>query len=491
MCIRDRREQSDYQKVMQWASGQPVCNGKVGTWGASFMGITQLYTGAWQHPAHKAIFAIVPMADAYRDIVMSGGQVNIGFIPLWMGLVSALGVVPTEDSASAEGFQHYLTVTGEHVVSAVTNFQVPTIANVVTGQENNYDNAFWRTRSPIEQIENVKVPTFIVGGLNDIFQRGEPLLYEELKDHTTAKLLLGPWQHIDGSSGAGLPRDGVPDLNTLALKWFDRWLKDEPNGAEAFPNVTQYYYGAERYASSSDWPHPQLQPQRWYLRGDASVADAGLKTTLPDSEESSVILQNPAGGICSNSTAQWTAGLLGAASLNQGCFADNRLNEVPEATFTTDEMATDMAINGPIQANLWLSTTSLDANVVVRITDVAPDGSSRELTNGILTASMRGVNQARSRKVNGIMLQPWHPFEATSELPVTPLAPMLLNVEVFPSSFVIKQGHRLRVSIGASDFPHGLPPVPNLVQSALGALTIYADPLRASHIVLPLSLIHI
>ncbi|MBB3048610.1 hypothetical protein FHR99_002884 [Litorivivens lipolytica] len=479
------REQADYLAVMQWAASRANC-GNIGTWGASFMGITQLYTGAPQHPAHKAIFAIVPMADAYRDIVMTGGQVNIGFIPLWMGLVSALGVVPTQDSASQEGFQHYLNVTAEHIVSAVNNFQVPTIANVVTGRENNYDNAFWRTRSPIEQVENIKVPTFIVGGLNDIFQRGEPLLYEELKDHTTAKLLIGPWQHVAGSRGIGLPRDGVPDLNTLALMWFDRWLKDEPNGAENFPNVTQYYYGAERYATASDWPHPQLQPQRWYLHGDASVADAELKPGLPTENNTSVILQNPANGICSTSTAQWTAGLLGATPIDApGCLADNSLNEIPEATFTTEEMPADMAINGPIQANLWVSTTSFDANVVVRITEVAPDGSSRELTNGILTASMRGVNRARSRIVGTEMLQPWHPFTEASELPVAQMTPMLLNVEVFPSSFVIKQGHRLRVSIGASDFPHGLPPAPNLVESALGALTIYSEPLRASYIALP------
>lgn len=478
------REQEDYAEVMDWVANQPWCDGNVGTWGASFMGITQLYTGAHQHPAHKAIFAIVPMADAYRDIVMSGGQVNIGFIPLWMGLVTSLGVVPTQDTASQEGFENYLTVAGQHLVSALTNFQVPTIATVVTGQENNYDNAFWRTRSPIEQIEKISMPTFIVGGLNDIFQRGEPLLYEELKDHTTTKLLIGPWQHVGASSGQGLPLNGVPDLNSLALQWFDRWLKGDENGAEELPNVTQYYYGAEQYATASDWPHPQLKPQRWYLQGDASVADGGLSPLAPeDSEISTTLPHFPLNGVCSTSTSQWTAGLLG---LNQGCFADNRANEIYEATFTTEPMLADMAVNGPIVANLWVTTTSPDASVVVRITDVAPDGSSRELTNGLLTASMRGVDNRKSRFIGRELLQPWHPYTADSELPVSTDLPMQLNVEVFPSSFVIKEGHSLRVTIGASDFPHGLPPVPNLVSSALGVLTIYSDARLPSHIVLPI-----
>ena len=86
-------EQADYAEVMEWVATQPWSNGTVGTWGASFMGIAQLFTAARQHPAHEAIFAIVPMADSYRDIVFTGGQTNIGFIPLWMGLVTALGVI--------------------------------------------------------------------------------------------------------------------------------------------------------------------------------------------------------------------------------------------------------------------------------------------------------------------------------------------------------------------------------------------------------------
>ena len=74
---------------------------------------------------------------------------------------------------------------------------------------------FWRIRSPWSKSTR-SVPTFVVGGLNDIFQRGEPLIYEGLKDHTTAELLIGPWQHLDGSSGAGLPADGVPDWTACA-----------------------------------------------------------------------------------------------------------------------------------------------------------------------------------------------------------------------------------------------------------------------------------
>lgn len=180
---------------MAWVATQPWSNGSVGTWGASFMGIAQLYTAAHRHPAHKAVFAIVPMADGYRDIVFSGGQTNIGFIPLWMGLVTALGAIPAEPDPDAP------LVIVEHIINAVTNFQVPVIAQSAIGVGGyNYDGPFWRTRSPIEVTDRIRIPTFIIGGLNDIFQRGESLLYEAISRNTTAKLLIGPWQHLGGST---------------------------------------------------------------------------------------------------------------------------------------------------------------------------------------------------------------------------------------------------------------------------------------------------
>ena len=163
------------------------------------------------------------------------------------------------------------------------------------------------------------------------------------------------------------------------------------------------------------------------------------------------------------------------------------LNENPllEVTFTTAPMAQDYAVNGPIQADIWIATTMLDASLLVRVTDVAPDGSSRELTNGILTASLRQVDPARSRFLDGQMIQPWHPFTEASREDVGMNTPVLLPIEVFPSSFVIKQGHSLRVSVGASDFPHGLPPLVDLVDQAVGALTVYSDAGHASSIVVP------
>ncbi|MEC9407902.1 MAG: CocE/NonD family hydrolase [Pseudomonadota bacterium] len=476
--IFSEREQLDYREVMDWIVEQPWSNDRVGTWGPSFMAITQIYTAAWQHPAHQAMFAIVPMADAYRDIVFTGGQVNVGFIPLWIGLVTGLGLIPAHPSPEA------LSTLLDHLQGTVS-YDLPVILQATLGVGGqNYDGPFWRTRSPIEVADQVRIPTVIVGGLRDIFQRGEPMLYEAIKPHATTKLVIGPWTHLDASSGAGLPADGVPDLNHMALLWFDRYLKNLDNRAESVPAVTQYVWNEDRYVRSADWPHPQARAERWFLRGDGA-----LTPELPATDEPSRhTVQIPVQNLCSASSAQWTAGVLELIPLP--CFqGQNTLNELPllgAVTYTTEPMDTDYYVNGPMQADLWLaSELGSDGSVAVRVTSVSPTGESFELTNGLQTFSTRQTDLQRSRLLDGESIQPWHPYTAESVEAVAPGESTHVAVEIFPSSFVIPAGHRLRVAIASSDFPHGLPPVTDLLDQVLGIMRIDSQAARPSSIVLP------
>lgn len=476
--IFSEREQLDYQEVMDWITRQPWSNGRVGTWGPSFMAITQIYTAAWQHPAHQAMFAIVPMADAYRDIVFTGGQVNVGFIPLWIGLVTGLGLIPAHPSPEA------LSTLVEHVLGTLS-YDIPVILQATLGVNGqNYDGPFWRTRSPIEVADQVRVPTIIIGGLRDIFQRGEPMLYEAIKPHATTKLVIGPWSHLDASSGAGLPADGVPDLNHMALLWFDRYLKNIDNQAETVPAVTQYVWNEDRYVRSADWPHPQATAERWFLRGNGSLSADPPATDEPAQHTVQIPVQN----LCSASSAQWTAGVLELIPLP--CFqGQNSINELPllgAVTYTTAPMDADYYINGPIQADLWLaSELGSDGSVAVRVTSVSPEGQSFELTNGLQTFSSRALDPERSRRLDGESIQPWHPYTAESIEPVEPGESTLVSVEIFPSSFVIPAGHRLRVAIASSDFPHGLPPITDLLDQVLGIMRIDSTAARPSSLVLP------
>jgi uncharacterized protein len=472
-------EQRDGKEMVDWAAAQPWSDGKVGLVGPSYMAITQITTAALKPKALKAMFTIVPMADGYRDITMSGGQVNTAFIPLWLGLVSGGGLIPPQyaaQSGSPQDLAQSVTTLAQHA-SGVAGFQASTVANSTAGGDVAYDGSFWKTRSPIELLDDVDVPNFVVGGLHDLFQRGEPLVYERLKNRVNTRLLMGPWTHLTGSQGAGLPADGVPTLNQIELRWFDHYLKGIDTRVGDIPRVTQYTYGVGKFETQPDWPHPRLAPSKLYLReGNALSVDAPKGDEATES-----FVQHPFSGICSQSTSQWTAGL----TEQLPCTTDDRLNEAGEITYTTPPMTSDLRIDGPLNARLWLTTTASDAVASVKVTDVAPDGTSTELSGGWLAASFRAVDEGRSRYVGGELLQPWHPFTRASVLPVKAGEPMKLDVEVFPTNAVIAKGHSLRISVGPGDFPHALPPLPQAASSLAGQVRILHDAQHPSALTLP------
>jgi uncharacterized protein len=474
-------EQADYGRVVDWVTAQSWSDGRVALHGVSYIANAAVITAAQNHPGVKAVFAIVPIGDAYRDIVFTGGQVNTTFMPIWFGLIASLGLAQPELLTSPEQGSGAML---DHLSGTIVGFQAPLFLQGLSGDRGIvYDDptpgSFWQLRSPLENNARITVPTFVVGGLHDIFQRSEPLTYETIK--TTAggaKLLIGPWTHQEGSVGEGLPADGIPVLNRIQLRWFDQYVKGLPVGADTLPNVTQFVAG-HGYATSSDWPHPRVRAQEFYLRGDGS-----LSADAPQAGEAShYVVQQPVNGACSRNLSQWTMGIAGLLPLP--CATDANAAEVLDAKYETAPMVEDLYINGPIQANVWISTTATDAVVSVRIDDVDPSGNATQLTNGLQVASMRAVDESRSRYLDGLMIQPWHPYTQAAVQPLDSGTPVRVSVEVFPTSALIARGHRLRIAVGSNNLPQGVPPVPTLLNSLVGLMTIHSDDERPSSVVIP------
>src|SRR5207253_10152280 len=176
--------------------------------------------------------------------------------------------------------QHALDVAafgGPAVIGATFGgYEMMLPSALVTFPEQAYDGAFYQVRSPIRNIAAVKIPTFIVGGTYDIFQRGEPILFRALPlSGPKKKLMIGPWYHT--TAGNGLTADDgsnpvfdtkgnlLPSLNNLQLAWFDRWLKGISNGIDAFPAVETYYLGAGKWAPDTKYPASRTTYRRLYL----------------------------------------------------------------------------------------------------------------------------------------------------------------------------------------------------------------------------------
>jgi putative CocE/NonD family hydrolase len=481
------RENKDAGEIMSWAhsSARPWSNGITGMTGASYMGIGQLWAASANPPGLKAIFPQVPGADVYRDVVASGGQLDVGFIPLWLGLVTATGLIPP--AVGATDPQSGLKVLLDHLTGAGT-FTLPLLLNAIAGQDPAYDGPFYAERSVINVIDKVNVPTFFVSGEYDLFQRGTPLLFENLqKRGVPTKLIIGPWDHLQGSSGAEVSRAGYGSLAALQLRWFDHYLKGVPDPAldTDIAPLTTFQQGTGTWTKARKWVGENISAKSLRLSGSSTTGgSAGTLTTGAVTTGTSDVLPIPVSGLCTRSANQWTAGIMNVLPITNPCLTDNTLNDGTGIVFETPAVTSPITLQGPINARLYTSSIGGDGMLSVSVSDVAPDGTVSRLTGGWQVISQRALDTTRTRYVNGKVLQPYHPFTQAAQEPLAPGEIAPIDVEVFPTAAQIQPGHRLRLAVQAFDIPHLVPTLPDLL-GTLTVMTIHNSATYPSELTIP------
>jgi uncharacterized protein len=478
------RENADASAVVAWAHTQPWSNGKSGMTGPSYMGISQIFAAAGRPPGLKAIFPQVPGADIYRDVVASGGQIDVGFIPLWLGLVTGTGLVPPAYGATdpVSAFKALL----DRLMTATT-FTGPLLASAVLGDDPAYDGQFYRDRSPITVIKRVKVPTFLISGEYDLFQRGTPLLFEKLqKQGVPVRMITGPWDHLVGSSGAEVGNAGYGPLQELWLRWFDHYVKGKKD-KRLLTDIKPFTYfeqGTGTWVRANRYVDKDLRASSYRLSGDASIGGQNGGLVRDGAQPgTSTLPAIPVTGLCTRSANQWTAGIMHAVWPDNPCLRDNQVNDLGGLSFQTKPLGKTLRLQGPINVRLYASTPSGDGMFSVAVEDVAPDGTVSRLTGGWQVLSQRELDRKKSRYLDGQLIQPWHPFTRESKKSVPSGSVVPVDVEVFPTGAAIRPGHRLRLSIQAFDVPHLLPPLPDLPQIA--PLTLHVSNAYPSVLTLP------
>ncbi|MFB9834146.1 CocE/NonD family hydrolase [Actinoallomurus acaciae] len=479
------RENKDAGEVVTWAHRQPWSNGKVGMQGGSYLGIEQLFAAERQPPGLKAIFPTVPAADPYRDVTAAGGEMDAGFLPQWFMLVSAAGAIPPAFSLKEP--KSALTMAVDHVSGGVGG-TLPEVLSGALGGDVAYDGPYWAGRKPITRIDKVTVPTFIIGGEYDIFQRGEPLLFEGIqRNGTPVKFIDGPWNHLQAGSGGGTEfgAAGYGSLAQLELRWFDHWIMGLDTHLDQIAPVTYYEQGTERWVRKQKWIASDLSAKTFNLSGSSTalVRSGGLTTGTAASGRST-LQPLPVSGLCTRSTDQWTGGLTSAVLDDLPCWSDNRLNDATGLTFDSAPATRTLRLQGPINAHLYVSTSTGDGMLSLAVEDVAPDGGVHRITGGWESVSQRALDKKRSRYLDGRMIQPWHPFlkSAKKDLPPGTIAPV--DVEIFPTGAAIRPGHRLRLTVEGFDVPH-LAPQPDGGVKTLGPMTIYTGGDHPSSVTMP------
>ena len=459
------RTQEDYKEVLDWIQAQPWSNSSVATTGESYMGITSLLiaeadaarVAEGKPRAVKAVWADIPMADAYRDVTFQGGSVDSGFIPLWLGLVTGLSDLPP--SSTSQNPQEAASIYLEHSARNV-EFSGETGGRSTLGQEDAYDGPFYRLRSPVVRASEIHIPVVIQGGWWDLFQRGEPLLWESLRNSPDRVLFMSPHYHI--SAGPAME-----DPN-LKEEWFAHWLLRASNGVQRTPKVNLYPINGDHWEHFKRFPVPETSYQRLHLSGESSgsspvsLHDGSLAGSAPSAEGGEQAPLLPASSPCSRLTAQWTAG----AASTPVCDTNNTTYEATSLTYTTAPMQADTKITGLITANLWAELSATDATLVAVLSEVEPSGASNQLTAGFLMASQRAVDPKLSTYgPKKAMIRPWHPFTKESQHAVTPNEPTEYKIEIYPTSAIIKSGDRLRLTIGTANTFTSFTPLPDLGNS--------------------------
>jgi len=501
-CQFCRREQRDAGEIVRWAARQPWSNGAVVMYGASYGAISGLF--AAQQPgtgALKAVFAIVPMGDAYRDIFSSGGNPNLQFLTVWgVGLVTPEQVVGAA-AASPNNPRVSLNATTQHLLQGAPDLagKLAVMAGggtvgtlpVGDGSFGVHDGPFYRERSPLVSAHRITVPTFLVGGQFDIFQRSQPALYDALRlPPSRKKLVHTPGYHqttgafLSAEDGSRTVRDDrgqvLPAQNLLAVQWFDRWARGSRNGIEALPTVEMFWQGADRFVAQRS-AHPPARTLALALDASPSgtSAHARLDGSLSRSRRTpgqAELPFLPVTGSCGRNTTQY---LFGAVPDNP-CSEDNRANEVTAAVFTSAPVRTETLLTGSGNLRLWVRSTRPETNVVAHLSDVAPDGSSRQLTYGALLASQRASTARRCERPvaldctryapDGTVQQVFHPFSARSARALDPDRVYALDLELLPTTVALQPGHRLRLAVSTGDFPNS-PPTAHLLGTAAGGVT--------------------
>jgi putative CocE/NonD family hydrolase len=505
----DPQQQTDGVTLVHWSARLPHSDGRVGLYGASYLGINQLLTAGrlGPHSPVKAIFPVVAGNELYRDTASDGGLIDLEFGILYVGLTGSLNAVaPVAENPSdpLDTFEVEL----QHV-SNLANFDLPLLLNTTFGGNQAFDGPYWQARSPVNALRQVvrdHIPAYLVGGWYDIFQRGEPLNFSGLQNarihrsiyapmspaHQSSsryQLKMGPWYHLTAAT---------QDFDPTMLAWFDHWLKGERTGITHTRTPAHLYLlGANRYVNETQWPPRSLRPTTWYL-------GAGRSGTAPTSQNDGTLALRhptvksgadqvdwlPADLNCSRELDQWSMGafeeVAGPSNPNSGpCAQNDALTESGPGslTYTSAPFKHATVLGGPVDATLYATSTRPNTEMVATIEDVAPNGTSTPITTGALLGSLRAVNPARSWRVGGgRYVLPYHPYTVGSQQSVPVGKVTRFDIEIRPTFAELAAGHRLRLTLTTSDLPTLVPPQPDVSNLVGGVYEIQRNRSAASYL---------
>lgn len=443
-------ESDDGFDTIEWAAALPYSNGKVGMFGGSYVGATQMLA-AIAHPPHLAgICPVVTASNYHSNWTYQGGAFEQWFNESWTsGLAQDTLNRMIAANTNALGGEWKLPLTSYSLFNATgESFQLGS-PNVLAPYfldwlaHPNYDE-YWKKLSIEDHFADIKVPALTVAAWYDIFQGGSLKNYAGLKEHAGTEIARSG-QHllvtIGGHSGIG-QRIGEVDFgpeaakfneDDITLDWYNFLFKGEANRFSRKP-VTLFVLGANQWRDEDMWPPARARRTNYFVhstKGANSVqGDGSLSTETPNSEKPDQYVYDPAnpvptigGPLCCDS-AHLPPGPRDQRS------AESR-NDV--LVYSSAALSHDLEVTGPVSLGLYVRSSAVDTDFTAKLVDVWPNGFAQNITEGILRVRYRNSQE-------------------TPEL-ISPGEIYKLTIDMWSTSNVFKQGHSIRLEVSSSNFP--------------------------------------
>lgn len=424
-------ETRDGYDAVEWLAAQTWCTGKIGMWGISYGGFTAIQVAALRPPHLRAIVPMYATDDRYvSDVHYVGGCVTASELTQYavsQVASNALPALPARD--------------GEDWLAAWRVRLDQTPVWLVPWLEHQVDGPYWRQGSLAPGYERIEAAILMFGGWMDSYV--DPVFRMLERCTAPRRAIVGNWSHEfpdDGYPGPGL------DWHHEMVRFFDHWLKGEANGVMDEPALTWF----QRDEAPPE-PFPVTWPGRW--RATNRTVRAGRDDGRVDRPRGVERLWLGAGveplrgsmaadmAVAAGSVAlphRATTGTHGALSWGaggrpNGLARDFRPDESGVPTYTSAVLEAPLEILGLPSVELEVSTTMSVATLVVRLSDVAPDGASSQVTMGILNLTHRESHAAPA--------------------PMVPEALTSVTVPLRAAGYRFEAGHRIRISIASSCWP--------------------------------------
>jgi len=414
------QEVDDGVAVIEWIAAQSWCNGKVGTIGISWGGITGLQLAQRAPEALKTIIVLGATDQRYYDDAGYYMGCMVGQTIGWAAIMFGYNTRPPDPELAGDNWRDMWLDRLEQAPHYMERWF-----------EHQHNDEYWQNNSPDSDHAAIGIPVYVVSGHADCWPNTVPRLLQKLQ--VPARGLQGAWCHR-------YPHLGIPgptvDFLSDAIRWFDQWLKGNETGImeEAGYQVflqdsvkPQTYYDTRpgRWLGLSSWPSDRIEFENFHLgAGGLSkepVADQGFEISSPQTV-----------GLMSGEYMPWFS--FGPADELPG---DQQMEDAGSLTFDTASLVEPLEIVGNAVVELNLSSDQSQALVAARLCDVWPDGSSTLITRGILNLSQR----------NG----------KSNPVPMVPGEAVAIEIELNHSAYVVPEGHRLRLAISTSYWPMAWP----------------------------------